>query len=130
MAETKIIVNKKTFILKFGMKVLRLLSEKWNTPGLSGVFAKLTIFEDMTDDVSFEQLDVINDLILASVKANEANTETLSPDELDELFLSDSAAMMKITEQVFKGFMASIPQAKPVGKQKAARNYKAASPNI
>lgn len=121
MAETTIIVNKKTFILKFGMKVLRLLSEKWNTPGLNGVFAKLAIFDGMTDDVTFDQLDVINDLILAAVKANETNTETLSTDELDELFLSDSAAIMKITEQVFKGFMASIPQAKQVGKQKAAK---------
>ena len=121
MVETTITVNNKTFILKFGMKVLRLLSEKWNAPGLSGVFAKLAIFEGMTDDVTFEQLDVINDLIVASVSANDANTETLTADELDELFLHDNVTMTKIIETVFKGFMASIPQAKPVGKQKAAK---------
>lgn len=121
MSETKIQVNGKTFVLQFGMKVLKLLSSKWQVPGLNGVFAKLAIFDGMTDDVSFEQLEVINDLILCSIIANNDNIETITAEELDELFLADIATMTKIIEEVFKGFMASMPQAKPLGKQKAAK---------
>lgn len=121
MNEITIEVNGKTFVLKFGMKVFRLLSVKWNIAGLNGIFARLAIFENITDDVSFEQLDVINDLIIASVQANEENTELLTADELDALFLSDSVTMMGIIEQVFKGFIASIPQANAVGKKKAVK---------
>jgi hypothetical protein len=121
MLETTITVNNKTFVLKFGMKVLRLLSEKWNAPGLIGVLQKLSVFEGMTDDITFEQLDVMNDLILAAVSANDDNSETLTSDELDQLFLNDNDAIIKIIEEVLKGFIASIPRPKSLGKQKAAK---------
>jgi hypothetical protein len=113
-------INGKSFVLHFGMKVFRLLSEKWNVPGINGIFQKLTVLETITDDVSFEQLDVINDLIVASIQSNSNNKEVISTEELDELFLSDTPAMMKIIEVVFQEFTKSIPQAKAVGKKKAA----------
>lgn len=110
-------LNKKTFVLKFGMKVLRLLSVKWNVPGLNEVIQKLTIFENMTDNLTFEQIDVINDIILCAIEANTENTETLTADELDELYLLDMPTMTNAIELVFKAFMDSMPKAE--GKQKA-----------
>lgn len=115
-------INGKSFVLQFGMKVFRLLSEKWNVPGINGIFQKLSVLETITDDVSFEQMDVINDLIVASIQSNPENTATISNEELDELFLADTPAMMKIIEVVFQEFTKSIPQAKAVGKKKAATN--------
>lgn len=115
-------INGKSFVLQFGMKVFRLLSEKWNVPGINGIFQKLSVLETITDDVSFEQMDVINDLIVASIQSNPENTATISNEELDELFLADTPAMMKIIEVVFQEFTKSIPQAKTVGKKKAATN--------
>ena len=115
-------INGKSFVLQFGMKVFRLLSEKWNVPGINGIFQKLSVLETITDDVSFEQMDVINDLIVASIQSNPDNTATISNEELDELFLADTPAMMKIIEVVFQEFTKSIPQAKAVGKKKAVTN--------
>jgi hypothetical protein len=120
MDQKVIEINGKSFVLQFGMKVFRLLSEKWNVPGINGIFQKLAVLETITDDVSFEQLDVINDLIVASVRSNPDNKEAISSDELDELFLSDTQAMMKIIEVVFQEFTKSIPQTKAVGKKNAA----------
>jgi hypothetical protein len=110
-------LNNKTFVLKFGMKVLRLLSAKWNVPGLNEVIQKLTVFENMTDNLTFEQIDVINDIILCAIEANTDNTETLTADELDELYLLDMPTMTNAIELVFKAFMDSMPKAE--GKQKA-----------
>lgn len=121
MDSIKIELNGKTFVLKFGMKVLRLLSEKWQVPGFNDLFKRLAIFDGMTDDLTFEQIDVINDLILCSVLANAENTETITAEELDELYLYDTAAFMQQVEIVFKGFMASMPQPKAPGKPKAAK---------
>jgi hypothetical protein len=121
---TKIQLNGKTFTLKFGMKVLRLLSLKWQVPGFNQLFQRLAIFDGITDDLSFEQIDVINDLILCAVAANEDNTETITADELDNLYLHDAEAFLKQVEIVFKGFMASMPQAKDQGKPKAAKTKK------
>jgi hypothetical protein len=121
MDATSIQLNEKTFVLKFGMKVLRLLSEKWQVPGLNELFLKLSIFDGLTDNLTFEQIDVINDLIMCSIAANRDNTETITFDELDELYLNDTANFMVQVETVIKGFMASMPKAKEVGKPKAAK---------
>jgi hypothetical protein len=121
MEGVEIQLNGKTFVLKFGMKVLRLLSEKWQVSGFNQLFQKLAVFEGMTDDLTFEQINVVNDLIVCAVKANTDNVETITADELDELYLTDMANLMKQIEIVFKGFMASMPQAKELGKPKAAK---------
>lgn len=122
MEVTTIQLNGKTFVLNFGMKVIRLLIVKWNVPGLNDVFQKLSVFGGMTDNLTIQQIDVINDLILCSIEANKENTETITADEIDELYLTDSENLMKQIEIVFKGFMASMPQAKDMGKSKAAKN--------
>ena len=121
MDATSIQLNEKTFVLKFGMKVLRLLSEKWQVAGLNDLFQKLSVFDGMTDNLTFEQIDVINDLILCSIAANDDNIQTITSDELDELYLNDTTNFMVQVETVIKGFMASMPQAKEVGKPKAAK---------
>jgi hypothetical protein len=121
MEGVEIQLNGKTFVLNFGMKVIRLLIAKWQVPGLNDVFQKLSIFSGMTDNLTIEQIDVINDLIVCSIEANKDNTETITADEIDELYLTDPQNLMKQIEIVFKGFMASMPQAKEVGKPKAAR---------
>ena len=121
MEGVEIQLNGKTFVLKFGMKVLRLLSEKWQVSGFNQLFQKLAVFEGMTDDLTFEQINVVNDLIVCAVKANTDNVETITADEIDELYLTDMENLMKQIEIVLKGFMASMPQAKELGKPKAAK---------
>ncbi len=110
MENTTIQLNGKTFVLQFGMKVLRLLSGKWQIPKFSQIFNKLAIFEGMTDDLSFDQIDVINDIIVCAIMANPNNTETITSDELDEMYLQDPELFTKQVEVVFMGLMASFPQ--------------------
>lgn len=123
METTTIQLNGKTFELQFGMKVLRLLSEKWQIPSFSHVFNKLAIFEGMVDDLSFEQIDVINDIIVCAIMANPNNAETITTDDLDELYLHDTDNFTKQIAIVFKGFVASMPKEKP-GKKLAATKPK------
>ena len=123
MAETVITINNKTFKLKFGLKVFRLLGSLWGTPTLNTTMARFGIFQTATEDLSFEQIDVISDLIITSIEANPENEETLTRDEIDELLLSDTTALVKVIEIVMKGLTESLPQLnpEPAGKQKPGK---------
>jgi hypothetical protein len=118
-----ILINQKTFKLQFGMKVFRLLSKAWNIPGMNGVMARFAVLQNMADELTFEQLDVITDLILASIEANPENTETMSRDEIDDLILNDTTTIMAVIEKVMQGFSDSLPKnnVETPGKQKIAK---------
>lgn len=123
MNEVSINIKNKTFKLKFGLKVFRILGEFWQVPTLLGVQQKIfSVFEGMTDNISFEQIDVINEIVIACIQANGENTETISKYELDDLFLEDTKAMLEIVSVVMTSFIKSLPQpeeAKTSGKLKA-----------
>jgi hypothetical protein len=106
-------IKNKTFKLKFGLKVFRLLGTAWNTPTLNATMARFTCLQTLSDDLSFEQLDVITDLILAAVQANEENTEILTRDEIDDMILCDTPTMMNVIEKVLIGFTESLPKNDP-----------------
>ena len=106
-----VVINKKTFVLKFGMKVFRLLGENLGTPTLLQTQQKvLGLLSGMTDDISYEQLDVINNLVLASIQANPENIETVTIDELDDLYMDDTKQMLSIITVVMDAFVKSLPQ--------------------
>jgi hypothetical protein len=121
MNDLTITINQKTFKLRFGMKVFRLLSTEWNVPGLNGVMARFAILQTMADELTFDQLDVISDLIVAATQAHGENTETVTRDEIDDLILYDSAAIMQVIEVVIQGFSDSLPKQETPGKQKIAK---------
>lgn len=93
------------------MKVFKLLGEKLGTTTLLSTQQKVvTVLAGMTDDLSFEQIDVINDLILASVEANSENIETITADELNQLYFSDTKQMLNAMSVVMADFARSLPQ--------------------
>ena len=85
MNPATIVINKKTFILDFGMGVFRALGEKFNEPTLLGVQKRiLSVLGEIEEDISFDQLDMLNALIMASVvPVNEG--DALTTKELDKL---------------------------------------------
>lgn len=104
-------LNGKTFVLKFGMKVFKLLGEKLKTPTLLTTQQKvLEVLGGMTDDMSFEQLGVINCLILSCIEANSENTETITEDELDELYFTDTKNILNVMTIIMSDFANSLPQ--------------------
>lgn len=113
-------INNKTFKLKFGLKVFRLLGTAWNTPSLNATLARFACLQTMTDDLTYEQLDVITDLIIAAVQANEENTEVITRDEIDNMILYDAPVMMEVLEKVLLGFSDSLPK-QDQGKLKAVK---------
>lgn len=121
MSAKELQINGKSFVPGFGMKFFRLLSERWGVASINGVIARLSVLDSITDDVTFEQIDTIADMISVSVQANSDNTEVITADEISEIFLKDVDSVTKIVEQVMKGFMESLPKAKPVGKPKAVK---------
>lgn len=70
----------------------------------------LGVLSGMTDDISFEQLDIINNLVLASIEANSENLETVTIDELDDLYMDDTKQMLAVITVVMNAFVKSLPQ--------------------
>jgi hypothetical protein len=111
MDTATVIINNKTFVLKFGMKVFRLLGEKLGTPTLLTTQQKvMSILSGMTEDISYEQLDIINNLVVASIEANSDNTETITTDELDDMYMDDTKQMLEIITVVMGAFVKSLQQ--------------------
>ncbi|MNF94633.1 hypothetical protein D3C85_1116650 [compost metagenome] len=111
MDTATVIINNKTFVLKFGMKVFRLLGEKLGAPTLMSTQQKvLGVLSGMTDDISYEQLDIINNLVLACIEANPENSETITIDELDDLYMANTKQMLEVITVVMNAFAKSLPK--------------------
>ena len=125
MGDVTVKINKKTFKLRFGLGVFMALGEKWNLPSLMTVQQHvLTTLSGMTEDVTFKQLSVINDLIIASVECNDENKERLTKKELEDMYLKDTKNLLDVVSIVMQEFIKSLEQPKEVpstGKPKAPR---------
>lgn len=125
MGDVTVKINKKTFKLRFGLGVFMALGEKWDLPSLMTVQQHvLTTLSGMTEDVTFKQLSVINDLIIASVECNDENKEQLTKKELEDMYLKDTKNLLSIVGVVMQEFIKSLEQPKEVpttGKPKAPR---------
>jgi hypothetical protein len=123
MADVIVSINKKTLKLRFGLGVFKKLGEKWQLPTLMKVQNHVLVtLSDMTEDVSFAQLDVMNDLIVAAVECHDDNIETVSVSELEDMYLADTKNLISIISIVMKEFTKALPQPKKVpelGKLKA-----------
>lgn len=116
-----ITINGKNFVPAYGMKFFRLLSVRWGVNSINAVMARLACLQQITDDIEFEQIDTITDMIVASIEANPENNSEITHDEVDEMFLTDSGNITQIAEKVVKGFMDSLPKIEQPGKRKAAK---------
>ena len=126
MSEIIVKIKNKTFKLRFGLGVFAALGEKWDLPSLMTVQQHvLSTLSGMTEDVTFKQLSVINDLIIASVQCNDENKEQLTKKELEDMYLQDTKNLLAIISIVMQEFIKSLEQPKEVlapGKLKAPRS--------
>ena len=128
MDPVKVTINNKNFILAFGMKFFRVLGQRLETKTLmqtqEAVLKVLSTFSEQNPDLSFEQMDMINHLIIAAVESYPENTETITANELDDLVLIDTKSFLEIVTQVMSGFVASLPKTEnpePSGKGTAPK---------
>lgn len=118
-------LGSKSFKLKFGLKLFRILGTKWNVPGINEVVAKLSVLDGSQNELTFEQLDILEDLVRAAIVSGGHDYSELADIEVIDEFLKNPQALHVLTEQI----VASLPQAQPVqdetlGKPKAVRQPK------
>ena len=122
MNSLQIEINNKNFQAKFGLKVFRLLGEKWNLPSLNLVLNHFMVLQTDLEDISFDKIDVINDIIFTCINSNPENENLITYDELDELFLTDTKKISETVTQLVQLLSQSLPKNTPEpGKPKVVR---------
>lgn len=124
MSDTILKIKDKSFRLEFGLKLFRILGRKWNLPGINEVVAKMAVLDSMSENPSFEAMDVLEDIIVAAIENGSGGKEDLSGvDVLGEFLKSPE------TLENFKiSLIESLPQNKAEeteGKPKTGKSKKA-----
>jgi hypothetical protein len=117
-------INEKSFRLVFGLKLFRILGNKWNVPGINEVVAKMTVLDSMSINPSFEAMDVLEDIIMAAIENGPDWREDLTDVDVLGEFLKDPETL----ENFKNSLIESLPQSKPEnneGKPKARTSKKA-----
>jgi len=96
----------KSFKLKFGLKLFRILGEKWKLPGINEVVAKISILDQANSNLTFEQLDVLEDLISCAIYAGGTDYSKLKGIEIIDEFFKNPSALQDLTKQLIE----SLPQ--------------------
>lgn len=121
---TEIKIKDKTFKLGFGLKVLKSLGKKWNLPGVNEVIQRLAVLDENPENVSFEKLDVINDVVLALVNASTENEVELTETDLDNLSLPELFDVIKQLTPALEDSIKTETPAEEPGKQEAPKGAK------
>jgi len=109
MNDLQLKLGSKSFKLKFGLKLLRILGEKWKLPGINEVVAKISILDQANSNLTFEQLDVLEDLICVAIHAGGHDYSELKDIEIIDEFFKDPYALQDLTRQLIE----SLPQQQP-----------------
>lgn len=114
----KIVIENKTFHLKFGMKCLRNLGENLGHESYDETIASLATIENMTDKITFAQSDLLEAIIEAAAQSHPDHYRleySIMDVSITDFIFNDQDQLSKIIE----AFVQSFPQNE--GKQKASR---------
>jgi len=125
----KIVIEKKAFELKFGFKCFIILGRALGLKTFNEVVVKFSQFDNVKDDISFEQLDLIEELVIAAVQASPSYCNL-------NYSITDVAVMDGIMDQpelltnIMSAFVESLPKddessGKPKAGSKTRENKKA-----
>lgn len=123
MPEVVLKIKEKSFRLVFGLKLFRILGKNWDLPGINEVVAKMAVLDSMSDNLSFEAMDVLEDIIKAAIENGPDGKEDLSDIDLCGEFLKSPEAL----ESFKNSLIESLPQNKPQeneGKPKTGKDKK------
>lgn len=120
----KIQLEGKAFELKFGFKCFMLLGKELGLNTFNEVVQAFTSFNEVKDDISFEQLELIEKLVVASAEAHPAYYN-LEYSILDVSVIDELMTQPNLLTEIMKAFGESFPKAegkptasKPVRKTK------------
>lgn len=103
MASIKL--KEKKLDLVFNLKVLRELGKQWNCKGINDTLQKLDALQTLEEEVTFEALDVIFDLLYTSIKVANPKT-TITKEEIENI---DIHEITKITTALVEMITTNMP---------------------
>ena len=106
-------IEGKKYPIKFGYGAFRFLGRMWNCKGITQVIEKLGDLDGMDKDFTFEQADMLADLVLAGVSNASDQGDDLFRDDVMDAILFDPEIMMDVMAELMRSFPQSKPDAKP-----------------
>ena len=100
----KLKLGKTNVELSFGMLMFRNLGKRWGLNSINEVIGKLSVFDTIKDDVPFDVLDTLFDLIEVSVQIKNPEIQLDYNEVCESLMLNP-----ELLQQVMLGIMDSLP---------------------
>lgn len=108
MNELVLKLGKKSFKLKFGLGLFRILGRKWQLPGIDEVVQKIAVLDSVDGKLTFEQIDVLEAVLIAAIQYGGCEDDLSKFDIIDEFF-KDPKALDSFKD----GIINSLPKAEP-----------------
>ena len=109
MDELVLKLGKKSFKLKFGLGLFRILGRKWQLPGIDEVVQRIAVLDSTDGKLTFEQIDVLEAVLIAAIEYG-GSTEDISKLDIIDEFFKDPKALDNFKD----GIINSLPKAEPV----------------
>ena len=121
MAATQINIEGKTYPIKFGYGAFRIMGKKWGCKGINETMQHLSVLDNMGEDLTFEQEDVISDMILAGIEFANPEAEIPHQNQIMDALLKDMTVLTSVTNDLVNSLpqqSGNVKPAKKAGKQK------------
>lgn len=103
----KLKIKKTTVELSFGMLMFRNLGKRWKLNSVNEVIGKLSVFDEIKDDIPFNVLDTLFDLIEVSAQIKNPEIELDYNEVCESLMINP-----ELLQEVMNGILESLPKQK------------------
>jgi hypothetical protein len=104
MDEILLKLGDKSFKLKFGLGLFRILGRKWQLPGIDDVIQKIAVLDSVDKKLTFEQIDILEEILLSAIQYGGYDGDTKSLDIIDSFFANPNAL-----EEFKNALVSSLP---------------------
>ncbi len=91
MDEIVLQLGNKSFKLKFGLKLFRILGRKWQLPGIDEVVQKIAVLDSADGKLTFDQIDVLEVILVSAIECGGNEVNLFEFDIIDEFFKDPKA---------------------------------------
>ena len=104
MDEIVLQLGNKSFKLKFGLGLFRILGRKWRLAGIDDVVLRLTVLDSVDGKLTFDQIDVLEEVLISAIEYGGYKDSLTDFDIIDEFFKNPNAL-----EEFKNGLIDSLP---------------------
>jgi hypothetical protein len=108
MDEIVLKLGKKSFKLKFGLKLFRILGRKWELPGIDEVVTKMAVLDSVDGKLTFDQIDVLEQILVSAIECGGEIIDLTKYDIIDEFFKNPKAL-----DDFKEALISSLPKNEP-----------------